>query len=101
MAEINGEREIGAALMVDAEERRIGDGVEALLAAMIGMGAPADIAQQAGRVAQPLLDPQHARDLIAWSDRFFSTLAGERLMGRLKTLGRLLGREPLFRVLPG
>jgi len=31
----------------------------------------------------------------------FSTLAGERLMGRLKTLGRLLGREPLFRVLPG
>ncbi|MFI5011186.1 MAG: exopolyphosphatase [Hyphomicrobiales bacterium] len=28
-------------------------------------------------------------------------LAGERLMGRMKTLGRLLGREPLFRVLPG
>jgi exopolyphosphatase/guanosine-5'-triphosphate,3'-diphosphate pyrophosphatase len=30
-----------------------------------------------------------------------STLAGERLMSRMKTLGRLLGREPLFRVLPG
>jgi exopolyphosphatase / guanosine-5'-triphosphate,3'-diphosphate pyrophosphatase len=29
------------------------------------------------------------------------TLAGERLMSRMKTLGRLLGREPLFRVLPG
>jgi exopolyphosphatase / guanosine-5'-triphosphate,3'-diphosphate pyrophosphatase len=28
-------------------------------------------------------------------------LAGERPMGRLKTLGRLLGREPQFRVLPG
>jgi len=28
-------------------------------------------------------------------------LAGERLMSRMKTLGRLLGREPLFRVLPG
>jgi exopolyphosphatase/guanosine-5'-triphosphate,3'-diphosphate pyrophosphatase len=29
------------------------------------------------------------------------SLAGERLMSRMKTLGRLLGREPLFRVLPG
>jgi len=28
-------------------------------------------------------------------------LGGERLMGRMKTLGRLLGREPLLRVLPG
>jgi exopolyphosphatase/guanosine-5'-triphosphate,3'-diphosphate pyrophosphatase len=28
-------------------------------------------------------------------------LAGERLMSRMKTLGRLLGREPLLRVLPG
>jgi exopolyphosphatase/guanosine-5'-triphosphate,3'-diphosphate pyrophosphatase len=27
-------------------------------------------------------------------------LAGERLMGRMRTLGKLLGREPLFRVLP-
>jgi exopolyphosphatase/guanosine-5'-triphosphate,3'-diphosphate pyrophosphatase len=30
-----------------------------------------------------------------------SALAGERLMSRMKTLGRLLGREPLLRVLPG
>jgi len=30
-----------------------------------------------------------------------AALAGERLMNRMRTLGRLLGREPLLRVLPG
>ena len=42
--------------MVDRHERRIGDDVERLLAAIVGMRAPADIGEQAGGMAQsPLL----------------------------------------------
>ena len=55
MPEVIRQRHIGAAVMVDADEGGVGDDVEALLAAIIGMGAPADVGQQAGRMAQALL----------------------------------------------
>lgn len=41
-----------AALVIHASEARMRDCVEALLAAIIGMGAPADIRQKAGRMAK-------------------------------------------------
>src|SRR5712691_10972547 len=49
------EREKRPAGMVDAGEGGIGDDVERLLAAIIGMRAPADIGEQASSVAQPFL----------------------------------------------
>lgn len=39
--------------------------------------------------------------LVLVLPKALGALAGERLMNRMKTLGRLLGREPLLRVLPG
>ena len=48
------QRQIGAAGMIDADEGGVGDDVEALLAAIVGMRAPADIGEQAGGVPQPL-----------------------------------------------
>src|SRR5690606_4990642 len=45
--------EIGPAGMIDTGERRVGDDVQPLFAAIIGMGAPADIGEMAGRMAQP------------------------------------------------
>ena len=50
-----GEREIGAAGMVDADEGGVGDQVEALLAAIFRMRPPADVGEQAGGVAEPRL----------------------------------------------
>ena len=55
VAVVDGERQIGAAGMVDADEGGVGDDVQALLAAIVGMRAPADVGEQAGRRAQPLL----------------------------------------------
>ena len=55
MAEEDRKREKGAAGMVDADERRVRDDVERLLAAIIRMRAPADIGEQAGRMTQALL----------------------------------------------
>src|SRR5690349_7245333 len=43
-----GERQIGAAGMIDADEGGMGDEVEALLAAIFRMGPPADVTEQAG-----------------------------------------------------
>ena len=40
--------------MVDADEAGMRDDVERLLAAIVGMRAPADIGKQAGRLPQPL-----------------------------------------------
>ena len=51
----HGERQIGAARMVDGGEAAMGDDVERLLAAIVRVRAPADIGQQAGRVTQPPL----------------------------------------------
>src|SRR5262245_24870883 len=55
VAEVDGERQKYAAGMVDASERGMRDQVEALLASIVGVGAPADVGQQAGGVPQPLL----------------------------------------------
>src|SRR5499427_4127984 len=55
MAEEHGERQIGPALMVDAGKSAMRDDVERLLPAIIGMGAPADIGEQTGRMPQPAL----------------------------------------------
>jgi hypothetical protein len=41
--------------MVDADEGGVGDDVEALLAAVVGMRPPADVGKQAGGVAQSAL----------------------------------------------
>ena len=56
VAEVAGERQEDAAGMVDAAERRVRDQDQALLAAVVGVRAPADVGEQAGGVAQaPLL----------------------------------------------
>ena len=55
VAEEHRKREIGAARMIDADEAGMGDDVERLLAAIVRMRAPADVGEQAGGVAQPLL----------------------------------------------
>jgi hypothetical protein len=41
--------------MIDAAEAAMGDDIERLLAPIIGMLTPADVAEQARRVAQPAL----------------------------------------------
>ena len=48
VAVIDGEREEGAAGMIDADKGAVGDEIQALDAAIIGMRAPADIGE-AGR----------------------------------------------------
>jgi len=53
VAEEHRERQIGASGMVDAAEPAMGDDIERLLAAIIGMRAPADVAEQARCVTQP------------------------------------------------
>ena len=55
MAEEHGERQIGAAGMIDRHECGVRDDVERLLAAVVGMRAPADVGKQARRVAQAAL----------------------------------------------
>src|SRR6516225_9977617 len=55
MAEEHRERQIGPALMIDAGKAAMGDNVERLLAAVIGMSAPADIGEKTRRVPQPAL----------------------------------------------
>ena len=55
MAEEHRERDEHAAGMVDRDEGGIGDDVERLLAAIIGMRAPADVGDQAGGVTQAAL----------------------------------------------
>ena len=47
------QRDKGAALMADRAEIAVGDQVQRLLAAIVGMHPPSDIRQQAGGVAQP------------------------------------------------
>src|SRR5262245_1862594 len=56
VAEIDGERQKHTARMVDPPKGGMRDQVEALLAAIVGVGAPADVGEQAGGVPQsPLL----------------------------------------------
>ena len=47
----DGEGDEGAADMVDADERRVRDDVEALLATIVGMRPPADVGEDAGGLA--------------------------------------------------
>src|SRR5690242_12273319 len=48
-----GKREIRAAGMVDADEGGVGDEVQALLAAIFGMRAPTDVAEETRCMAEP------------------------------------------------
>ena len=57
VAVIDGEREEGAAGMIDADEIAMRDEIEALHAAIVGMGMPADIGEEAGRVPQAASAP--------------------------------------------
>ena len=41
--------------MIEADEGGVGDEVVGLFAAIVGMGAPGDVGEQAGGVAQPRL----------------------------------------------
>ena len=55
VAVIDRQSEKRAALMIDRAEIAVGDQVERLLAAIVGMRAPADIGEQAGGVAPAAL----------------------------------------------
>src|SRR5262245_41163630 len=55
VAVIDGEREEGAAWVVDADKRAVSNEVQALNAAIIRMRPPADIRKQAGGMAEPPL----------------------------------------------
>src|SRR6516162_3190416 len=55
VAEIDGEREKGAAWMIDADKRAVRDEVQALNATIVWVRAPAHIREQAGRMAEPPL----------------------------------------------
>ena len=48
-----GKRQIGARGMVEADKSGVGDQVVGLFAAIVGMGAPGEVRQQAGRAPQP------------------------------------------------
>ena len=52
MAVEYGEGEEDTALMIDPAEARVGDRIDALLAAVIGMGSPADVGQKACRMPE-------------------------------------------------
>ena len=67
----------GAAGMVDRHERRIGDDVERLLAAIVGMRAPADIGEQASGVAQAafvarLVEPRRRHETVGPGDQLLA-----------------------------
>ena len=53
MAEEHRQRDEGAAGMIDRDERGVGDDVERLLAAIVGMRPPTDVGEQARGMAQP------------------------------------------------
>ena len=77
MAEEHREREERAARMVDADEGRVRDDVERLLAAIVGMRAPADVGEQAGGVAQALLlgglvDPGRGHEAVGPVGQFLA-----------------------------
>src|SRR5262245_35829387 len=55
MAEEDRQRQEGTAAVIDADKSRVRNDVKGLLAAVIGMGAPADVGEQTGGMTQPLL----------------------------------------------
>ena len=71
--------------MVDAAEPGMGDGIDALLAAIVWVGPPADIGKQAGRVTE-----------AAFIRRLFEGGIGEKLIGparKARTHARRSGTE--------
>src|SRR5688500_19436919 len=52
---VDGERQVHAAGMVNADEGGVRDDVHGLRAAIVGMGTPTDIRKQTGGGAEPLL----------------------------------------------
>src|SRR5262249_1343261 len=55
MAKEHRKCQIGPALMIDSGKAAMGDDIERLLAAVIGMGAPADVGEKTRGVAEPAL----------------------------------------------
>ena len=70
MAVVDGQGEEDAALMVHPAQAGMGDRIDALLAAIVRMGPPVDVGQQAGGMAQSAL-----------FGRFFQRRIGEELIG--------------------
>ena len=65
MAEEHRQRDEGAAGVIDRDEGGVGDDVERLLAAIVGMRPPTDVGEQASGMAQPpfvhgLVEPEEA-----------------------------------------
>ena len=83
VAEHHGEREKGPARMIDADKSPMSDDVGRLPRAIIGMGAPGNIGQQTGRVAQTLLlegfvEPRDAMKASVHVEQFFAVGAAAR-----------------------
>jgi len=90
MAEEHRERDEGTAGMVERHERAVGNDVERLLAAVIGMRAPADVGEQARRVrsrrsSTVSSSPDDAMNLSVQA-MSSSPWAGERERRRLSSL---------------
>ena len=98
VAEVDGERQEHAARMVDAAERRVRDQDQALLAAVVGMRAPADVGEQAGGVAQaPLVVGLLRARRLEQGVRPGAQLDG--VLGRPRPQAGVLGAEGQQRVL--
>ena len=105
VAEEDRQRDIGAARMVDADEGRMRDDAQRLLAAVVGMRAPADVGHQAGGVAQPLLlgilvDAGRRHEGVGPADQLLAVLRRARAQpvqllggGEQRVLLALLGVE--------
>ena len=73
--------------MIDGDEGRIGDDVERLLAAIIGMRPPADVGEQAGGMAQPpllrrLVEADRRHETVGPVDQLFAMLAASASAAR-------------------
>src|ERR1700691_411567 len=77
------QRQISTAWMVDGGEAAMRDNIERLLAAVIGVGAPADIGQEARGVAKPaffgdLIEPGRRYEPISPFDQLFAVAGRTR-----------------------
>ncbi len=98
VAEEHGERDEGAAGMIERDEGAVGDDVERLLAAIVGMRAPADVGEEAGGVPQPPL----LRGLVETRGRHERVGPGDELLamgGRARAQEVELARRRDQRVL--
>src|SRR5262252_5140795 len=76
MAEEDGERDEGAAGVIDCDEGGVSDNVERLLATIVGMCPPADVGEKARHVAQPPL----FRGLVEPGGRHEAVGPGDQLL---------------------